>query len=183
MPNHIFIYWKQMKIKIKDNILNNSKIFSYLWHNLMNNTKKFHISGNVHNITKKYQRRSKQMEGFVTFIDWKIKFSKASSSPSLYTHTHTHTHTHTYLFIKWKVELLVAQYCPATCDSIDCSLPDSSVCVILQAITLEWVAIPFSRGSSQPWGWTGASCSGGWFFPTWAARRALHTYSTHCNSC
>ena len=63
----------------------------------MNNTKKFHISGNVHNITKKYQRRSKQMEGFVTFIDWKIKFSKASSSLSLslsiYIYIYIHTHT------------------------------------------------------------------------------------------
>ena len=30
------------------------------------------------------------------------------------------------------------------------SLPDSSVCGILQARILEWLAIPFSRGSSQP---------------------------------
>ena len=102
------------------------------------------------------------------------KLPVLSLSLSLYIYIYTHTHTH--LFIKWKVELLVAQYCPTTCNSMDCSLPDSSVCGILQAITLEWVAIPFSRGSSQPWGWTGASCSGGRFFPTWATRRALHTY-------
>ena len=31
-----------------------------------------------------------------------------------------------------------------------CSLPGSSVRGILQASVLEWVAIPFSRGSSQP---------------------------------
>jgi len=37
---------------------------------------------------------------------------------------------------------------------IDCSLPDSSVQGILQARILEWVAIPFSRGSSQPRDWT-----------------------------
>ena len=35
-------------------------------------------------------------------------------------------------------------------DSIDCSLPGSSVHGILQARILEWVTFPFSRGSSQP---------------------------------
>ena len=33
---------------------------------------------------------------------------------------------------------------------VDCSLPGSSVYGILQARTLEWVAMPFSRGSSRP---------------------------------
>ena len=47
-----------------------------------------------------------------------------------------------------KVKLLVAQLCPTLCDPMDCSLPDSSVHGILQARILEWVAIPFSRGSS-----------------------------------
>ena len=36
------------------------------------------------------------------------------------------------------------------CDPTDCSPPGSSVHEILQARILEWVAIPFSRGSSQP---------------------------------
>ena len=36
------------------------------------------------------------------------------------------------------------------CDSVDCSLPGSSVHGVLQARRLEWVAISFSRGSSQP---------------------------------
>ena len=47
-------------------------------------------------------------------------------------------------------ELLVAQSCLILYDPTDCSLPDSSVHEILQARILEWVAIPFSRGSSQP---------------------------------
>ena len=42
------------------------------------------------------------------------------------------------------------QSCPTLCDPMDCSLPGSSVHGILQATTLEWVAISFSRGSSQP---------------------------------
>ena len=36
------------------------------------------------------------------------------------------------------------------CNPMDCSLPGSSVHGILQSRMLEWVAIPFSRGSSQP---------------------------------
>ena len=35
-------------------------------------------------------------------------------------------------------------------DPMDRGLPGSSVHGILQAKILEWVAIPFSRGSSQP---------------------------------
>ena len=42
--------------------------------------------------------------------------------------------------------MLVAHACPALCDSTDCSPPGSSVHGILQTRTLEWVAIPFSRG-------------------------------------
>ena len=39
-------------------------------------------------------------------------------------------------------------------DPIDCSPPGSSVHEILQARILGWVAILFSRGSSQPRDWT-----------------------------
>ena len=38
------------------------------------------------------------------------------------------------------------------CEPMDCSLPVSSVHGILQGGLLEWVAIPFSRGSFQPRG-------------------------------
>ena len=47
-----------------------------------------------------------------------------------------------------KVKVLVAQSCPTLWDPVDCSLPDSSVLGILQTRILEWVANPFSRGSS-----------------------------------
>ena len=46
--------------------------------------------------------------------------------------------------------VLVAQLCPTLCDPIDNNSPGSSVQGILQAVTLQWVAIPFSRGSSRP---------------------------------
>ena len=42
------------------------------------------------------------------------------------------------------------QSCPTLCDPMDCSPPGSSVHGILQARLLEWVAIPFCRGSSPP---------------------------------
>ena len=52
----------------------------------------------------------------------------------------------------------VPQSCPTLCDLIDCGLPNSSVHRIPQARILECVAIPFSRGSSQPRDWTSISC-------------------------
>ena len=50
-----------------------------------------------------------------------------------------------------KVKVLVVQSSPTLCDPIDCSPLGSSVHGILPARTLKWGAIPFSRGSSQPW--------------------------------
>ena len=44
----------------------------------------------------------------------------------------------------WKV----AQLCPTLCDSMDYAVHG-----ILQARILEWVAVPFSRGSSKPRDW------------------------------
>ena len=49
-----------------------------------------------------------------------------------------------------KSESEVAQSCPILCDPMDRSPPGSSVHWIFQARILEWVAISFSRGSSQP---------------------------------
>ena len=43
---------------------------------------------------------------------------------------------------------------------------------VLQARTLEWVAMPSSRGSSQPRDWTQVSCTGR-FFTVWATREAV----------
>ena len=59
-----------------------------------------------------------------------------------------------YIMIKGSIQdiiiTIVAQSCPTLCDPMDCSLPGSSLHGILQARVLEWVAISFSRGSSQP---------------------------------
>ena len=52
--------------------------------------------------------------------------------------------------------------CLTLCDSMNCSPPGSSVHGILQAGILEWVAIPFSRGSSRPRDRAQVSCIGRW---------------------
>ena len=53
---------------------------------------------------------------------------------------------------------------------MDCSLPGSSVHGIFQAIVLEWIAISFSRGSSQPRDRTRVSCIVDRRFTFWATR-------------
>ena len=58
---------------------------------------------------------------------------------------------------------------------MDCSPPGSSVHGILQARTLQWVAMPSSRRSSRPKDQTQVSCIAGGFFPVWATREAQHT--------
>ena len=50
------------------------------------------------------------------------------------------------------------QSCLTLCDPMDCSPPSSSVHGILQARILEWVAMPFCRGSSPPRDPTCVSC-------------------------
>jgi len=59
------------------------------------------------------------------------------------------------------VKVLAAQACPILWDPVDCSPAASSVHGILPARILESVAIPFSRGSSQPRDQTHISCIAG----------------------
>ena len=58
--------------------------------------------------------------------------------------------------IVWVV--LITPSCPTLCNPVDCSPLDSSVCGIVQARILEWITIPFSRGSSQTRDRTPISC-------------------------
>ena len=69
-----------------------------------------------------------------------------------------------------KSESEVAQSCLTLCDPMDCSLPGSSVHGIFQAILLEWIAISFSRGYSQPRYQTRVSCIVDRCFTVWATR-------------
>ena len=66
----------------------------------------------------------------------------------------------------------VAQSCPTLCDPMDCSLPGSSIHGIFQARILKWIAISFSRRSSQPRDWKQVSHIVGRHFTIWATREA-----------
>ena len=57
------------------------------------------------------------------------------------------------------VKVRIAQSCLTLCDPMDYTIHG-----ILQAIRLEWVAFPFSRGSSQPKDQTQISHNAGGFF-------------------
>ena len=62
---------------------------------------------------------------------------------------------------KVKVKVKSLSHVLTLCDPMDCSLPGSSIHGIFQARVLEWVAISFSRGSSQPRDQTQVSRIGG----------------------
>ena len=63
---------------------------------------------------------------------------------------HTHKGRETFSHISRRRLMLVSQSCPTFCDPMDYSPPGFSVHGIFQARILEWVAFPFSRGSSNP---------------------------------
>ena len=67
-----------------------------------------------------------------------------------------------YNLVNYKKELCPALY----------GLLDYTVHGIFQGRILEWVAFPFSRGSSQPRDWTQVSLIAGKFFNSWATREA-----------
>ena len=71
---------------------------------------------------------------------------------------------HECVYTYTKVKVLVTQSCLTLCDLLDYSPPGSSVCGILQAGVLEWVAMPLSRGCSQPRNQTWVSHVAGRFF-------------------
>ena len=88
--------------------------------------------------------------------------------------------------LSWTVTLLmgerkvnVVQSCLILWDSMVCGLYSSSVHGILQARILEWIAIPFSRGSSQIRYQILVSWITGRFFTVWATREAWERQG-HC---
>ena len=77
------------------------------------------------------------------------------------------------------VESEVDQSCPTLCcDPVDCSPLGSSIHGILQSRILEWVAISFSRGSSQPRDRTQVSRIADRRFNLWATRETLSNSKT-----
>ena len=81
-----------------------------------------------------------------------------------------------------KVKVKVAQSCPTLCDPMDYTVHG-----ILQARTLKWAAFPFSRGSSWPRNWAGASCTADRFFTSELSGKPLADHlswqPSTCYSC
>ena len=77
-----------------------------------------------------------------------------------------------YIFSSMKV--LVAQSYTTLWNAMDYSPPGSSLHGIFQARILEWVAIPFSRGSSQTRDQTQVSCGRGRFFTCCTTKEAQY---------
>ena len=79
-------------------------------------------------------------------------------------------------WIKLCVRAKSLQSRPTLRDLVDCSPPGSSVHGILQTRILEWLVIPFSRGSSQPRDWTQVSCIASRFFTNWATFTVINFF-------
>ena len=74
------------------------------------------------------------------------------------------------------MKVKVIQLCPLLCNPMD-----STVHGILQDRILQWVAVPFSRRSSQPRDGTHVSHIAGRFFPRWAIRSNYPWTLTYLN--
>ena len=116
-------------------------------------------------------------------LEWvAYSFSRASSWPKTWTGVSCIA---SRFFTSWAtreahkdinkcVLMLVTQSFLTLCDPMDCSPPGFSLHRFLQSKVLEWVAIPFSRGSSQPQDWTQISCIASRFFAVWASREIIY---------
>ena len=89
----------------------------------------------------------------VTFV-----FSSSHTSPPHYSRP-------IYSKSFYPVKVKVTQSCRTLCNPMDYTVHGT-----LQARKLEWVAFPFSRGSSQPRDRTQVSCTEGGFFTSWTTR-------------
>ena len=72
----------------------------------------------------------------------------------------------------------VVQLYPILCDPMDYNPPGSSIHGMSQAKILEWVAISFSRGSSQP---RDQTCFGRWMLYHWVTREAFNLEPLYYN--
>ena len=92
------------------------------------------------------------------YLSWKCRPKRTGQGPHC---------LGAYILVS-EVKVKVAQSCPTLWDPMD-----PTVHGILQASILEWVAFPFSRGSSQPRDRTQVSHIAGGFFTSWATRKAF----------
>ena len=85
----------------------------------------------------------------------KIKISALKNIPKIYLDPRVLHWEELRVLLSWKKKESVSHsLCPTLWDSMGCCPPGSSVHGVLQSRILGWVAIPLSRGSSQPRDWT-----------------------------
>ena len=80
------------------------------------------------------------------------------------------------VIVPLKVKVSVTQLRLTLCNPRNCSPTGSSVHRILHSRILVWVAIPVSRGSSQPKDWTQVSFIAGRFFTVWVTGKPIQAY-------
>ena len=90
--------------------------------------------------------------------------AKSRTRLSMHACTYVSIYIHTYMHVCVCAQSF--QLCLTLCHPMDCSLPGSSVCGIVQARILEWVAMPSSRESSWCGDQTNVPCIAGEFFTT-----------------
>ena len=88
---------------------------------------------------------------------------------------------HLTIVVKWKCEMLVAQSYLTLCDPMVCNPPGSSVNGIFHARIMEWVAIPFSRGTFWPRDRTWVSCIADILY--WLNHQGAGITITSCLNC
>ena len=105
----------------------------------------------------RYEKLFASVVGKVVWGRVKLQLSRAlptdPSSPNAFPHP-------TLLLRMLLTMYMCAQLCPPLCSPLGCSLPGSSDCGISQARILEWVAVSYFRGSSQPRDQTCIFCIG-----------------------
>ena len=113
-------------------------------------------------------------------MSFKNQFIKLSENLSVYLNWYLYWIS-IYIISEWVSEW-VAQSCPTLCDPKDGGPPGSSVRGIFQARILQWVAIPFSRGSSPPRYQTWVSHIASRLVTIWATREdicIINMFNTH----
>ena len=141
-------------------------------------TKKLQIKGHVHIAIFKMDSQqgpivsTRELFSMLCQPGWRGVWWRLDTCICMAESLHCSHETTTILLISY-VFVLVAQSCPTLCDPMDCSPPSFSVHGILQARILEWIAIPFSGGTSQPRDWTLVFCLTGRFFTIWATGKSI----------
>ena len=120
---------------------------------------------------------------FYCFLVWSGSSHPSRGSPSPALTTELPWRLQSVAALCSIVCVLVTQLCLTLCDSTDCSPPCPSVHGLLQAGILEWVSMPFSRGSSRPRDRSWVSHIVGRFVTIWANRGALTFSKIYCSCC